>query len=518
MENTKVQSASEQTESNEEVLSIEEAQELKQLLTRFIKAYGKKPPEQSDEEWLREMFLAELPKIGEEEAERLSRETVETVRQYDENLASLKEARAKGKTVDEWFADQSMKAASGLSTMGFARQMLVLDDTLETANDAMYHTVIRKDLGIDQGPYLRGFIAEQQHVNSFNLAAAASGSPYRAEACKPKPGEAYGKNSFDVVIKGKDGQIVHQYQFKYCDSAKNTIAKIREGNYNNQTLVVPPEQVEAVQQAFPGKTVVSQIGGTEKVPISSKPLSREEAQELQRKVQEDFQVPQMDYTDLDSRMLAKYVGKKAALAGVQGAALATGFHLVSKLAADEPIETEEVVAVALESGVDTGIKSATAGAIKVASEKEMIRILPKGTPMGTIVNIACVSIENVKILARVAKGEITLREALDLMGCNTVAMVAGMKGGAIGVGIGALALSWIPVVGPVIGGVAGGILGYMAGSKFGEGIYHAAKAVVNVAKETAKTAWEGIKAVGRTVVDGAKSVVSAARDFLFGWL
>lgn len=514
MENVKVQNASEEPEVTVEGFGIHEARELKKLLSRFMKEYGKKPKEQSDEEWLKQRFLAEMPDMSEEEAAALSHETVESVQEYDRNLASLKEARAKGKTAEEWFADKAQEAASGLSAQAFGEELAELDEVISDANFEMFYDVIvRKDLkAINQNPALFGYIAEQSHVNTFNLAAKVSDSPFYAEVCRPKSGKGYGKNSFDIVIKDSGGQIVHQYQVKYGRTAENTIARIKEGNYNNQTLLVPSDQVEAVQAAFPGKTVVSKIGGTEKVPVSSKPLSEAEAKELQDNAQQKNLFYAEDWNSFDSRGLAKYVGKHAALAGVQAAAIATGFHMAAKIAADEPIEAEEVVSVALETGADAGIKSAAAGAVKVASEKGIIKVIPEGTPMGTIVNVVCVAIENVKILMRVAKGEITMREALDLMSCNTVAMTFGLKWGAAGVGIGIVALGWIPVVGPVIGGVIGGVIGYMAGSKFGQTVYEAAKAVATTAKEVAKTLWEDVKEVGR----GVKNFFSGVKDVIFG--
>lgn len=143
-------------------------------------------------------------------------------------------------------------------------------------------------------------------------------------------------------------------------------------------------------------------------------------------------------------MVAKFVGKQAAVAGVLGAATATGFHIAGRLMNGEEIDAEEAVGIALETGADTGLKAAVAGAVKVGSEKGMIGLIPPGTSMPLIVNIVCISIENIKILAKVAKGEITMREALDLMGCNTVSMVYGMSWGSAGAAIGAAALGWIP--------------------------------------------------------------------------
>lgn len=513
MENVRVQNASEEPEVTVEGFGIYEARELKKLLSRFMKEYGKKPKEQSDEEWLKQRFLAEMPDMSEEEAAALSRETVESVQEYDRNLASLKEARAKGKTAEEWFADKAQEAAVGQSVMETGYVLSELDWALRGANQDMFYTCVTgENYQTSQALNLDGFIAEQQHVNTFNLAAKVSYSPYRAEVCSPQPGQTYGKNSFDVVIKDEGGKIVHQYQFKYGKDAETTIAMLKRGNYNNQTLVVPPEQVEAVQAAFPGKTVVSHIGGTEKVPVSSQPLSKAEAKAMQERVQNDNEFPELDWSAYDNRMLAKHIGCMSAAAGVYAAALSAGFHMAAKIAADEPIEAEEVVSVALETGADAGIKSAAAGAVKVASEKGIINVIPEGTPMGTIVNVVCVAIENVKILMRVAKGEITMREALDLMGCNTVAMTFGLKWGAAGAGIGIVALGWIPVVGPVIGGAIGGAIGYMAGSKFGQTVYEAAKAVANTAKEVAKTLWEDVKEVGR----GVKNFLLGVRDVIFG--
>ena len=510
-EDLKVQYASEAPEAEKNDFGIAEARELKNLLSRFMKEYGKKDAEQSDEEWLKARFLFEMPELTEDEAASLSHETVSSVQEYNNNLSSLMQARKEGRTADEWFSEKSQQAAMGLAAKEFADQMGALDTALIDANEKMRATIENLDGTISQNPSLNGFIAEQQHVNTFNLAAEASGSPYRAHVLEPGPGVAYSKNSFDVVIKDQSGKIVHQYQFKYGLDAKHTIALIKSGNYNNQTLVVPAGQVEEVQAAFPGKTVVSHIGGTEKVPVKSEVLSKEAALKMQEDAQRSGAAPKLDWTAYDTKMLAKQVGKQAAFAGMQGAAIATGFHLAAKLVADEPIDAEEVVTTALKTGADTGIKSAAAGAVKVASEHGLIKLIPKGTSTGTIVNVVCVAIENVKILMRVARGEITMGEALDLMGCNTVAMVFGLKWGATGIGIGAIALSWIPMVGPVIGGVVGGLVGYMAGSKIGETVYKTAKKIAEVAKNTVKKIWE----TGKETI---KNGVNWVREKLFGWL
>lgn len=510
MEEIKVQQASEMEEVDAtNTFNEQEAKALKETLVRFIREYGKKSESQSDHDWLKERFLAELPDLSEEEAERLSSETLDEIAAYDQNLASLHSARAQGKTAEEWFAEKSQEAASSLSASAFGAKLAALDTALEEANAQMTRAVTTHSSVINQQMNLDGFIAEQHHVNTFNLAAAASSSPFHAEVCAPAVGETYGKNSFDIVIRDQADRIVHQYQCKYGADAETTIQMIQRGNYNNQTLLVPPEQVEQVQAAFPGKTVVAEIGGTEKVSVKSQALTKAEAKELQLRTQETGVVQEVSWSAYDAKMTAKFIGKQAAVAGVLGAATATGFHIAGRLMNGEEIDAEEVVGVALETGADTGIKAAVAGAVKVGAEKGMIGLLPPGTPMQAIVNIVCVSIENIKILGKVAKGEITMREALDLMGCNTVSMVYGLSWGAAGAMIGATALGWIPLVGPVVGGFTGGVVGYMAGSKFGQTIYEGAKKIASAAKSTARKLFGGVKDGAKNVLRGLKRLVHA---------
>ena len=129
---------------------------------------------------------------------------------------------------------------------------------------------------------------------------------------------------------------------------------------------------------------------------------------------------------------------------------------------------QEVVEAALTGGADFGVKAATAGALKVASEKEILSVIPKGTPAGTFANIAYVAVENVKVLGKVATGELTLREGFEKMQETTVSTVAGLasmsKGAAIG---GAVGFAFGPV-GAAVGRFFGGTVAYLAGSELGE--------------------------------------------------
>lgn len=95
----------------EKQFTQEEAQELTRLLIRFVNAYGEKPGGQTDEDWLKGRFLAELPEMGEVAAADQSHRTIEAVREYDENLASLRAAWKSGRTTSEWFAKRAVSSA-----------------------------------------------------------------------------------------------------------------------------------------------------------------------------------------------------------------------------------------------------------------------------------------------------------------------------------------------------------------------------------------------------------------------
>lgn len=510
MDDNKNMTASPEQEIILDVFGPKEAKALKNLLIRFLQEYEKKPAEVSDEDWLCQRFQAELPDMAAEDARKISRETFSTIKEYDQNLASLTYARAHGSTADEWFADKSREAAAGISAIEFGRRMEELGDVLSEANAQLRRTVTTGGGEISRQLNLDGFLAEQQAVNSFNAAAKLSNSPFRAEVCVPEAGQTYGKDSFDVVIRGEGGRIVHQYQFKYGKDADATIQMLKRGNYNNQTLVVPPEQVEAIQAAFPGKTVVSQIGGTEKVAVASEPFSKAEIKAMQEEIQSTGTVPELDWNSFDNRMLGKYVGHEAMQAGVMGAVLGTGFSLAAKLASDEPIEIEDVVVDALRTGADTSVKAATAGAITVAAKQGLLGAITPLTEVVPAANLACVAVENVKILGRTAAGELTAGEALDQMGCNTTAMYYGLGCASAGMRIGAAALGWIPIVGPIIGGVAGGVIGYAAGSKFGQSVYTAAKTVAKTAVKTVKKMVESAKNIAGKVTRGISRLVGLA--------
>lgn len=491
---------------NTQILPEDEAKELQILQQKFIESYINHKDKMDVEEWLRMELKNSLPEKPVTEIEEISKEIVKTLKVNESSKMSLQEAIKNGRSKESWFANQLKQSTSHFTTAQTAEYLHTLDEAIKNANQSMYNTIMTKNGFVSQNFNLDGFIAEQHHVNSFNLKAAVKGSEYRAEVLLPKDGQTYGKNSVDIAIKDRTGKIVERYQAKYGKTAEDTIRMINEGNYNNQRLLVPAEQVEEVQKAFPNKTVVASIGSGE---IKSEPLEKIRAKELQKEAQSG-RWNDLNWNEYKSKDLAIGIGKQAGYAAIQGVAIGAGIELAKKVYNGEEIKSEEVVEQALMTGADFGIKAATAGALKVAVEKGVVTVIPKGTPVGTIANITYIAIENIKILGKVATGEMTLREGFEKMEQTTVATVAGIAASTEGALIGATVGSVFGPVGAAVGGFVGGTVGYIAGSKVGETIVKTYQKIRNKAREI-------VKEVGSTVASGVENVWNGVKSFASRW-
>lgn len=491
------------------ILSLDEAIKLKDIQKSFMKSYINNKDTMTVPQWLVLELKNNLPEKTDFEIEEISNEIIETIIGNEEKKKSLELAIQDGRSKESWFASTLKKSTSNMTTGQTAEYLHGLDEAIKSANQSMYDTITTKSGAINQNFNLDGFIAEQHHTNSFNLEAKLKSSEYRAEVLLPKEAQSYAKNSVDIVVKDKTGKIVERYQAKYGKTADDTIRMINEGNYNNQRLLVPAEQVEEVQKAFPNKTVVASVGSGD---IKSKPLEKIGAKELQREAQSGSW-NDLNWNEYKSKDLAIGISKQAGYAAIQGAAIGAGIELATKVWNGEEIEAEEIVEQALISGGDFGVKAATAGALKVGVEKGIVKVIPKGTPAGTLANIAYVAIENVKVLGKVATGELSLKEGFEKMEQTTVATVAGIATSAKGAAIGATIGTVLGPGGTVVGGFIGGTVGYIAGSKIGE-------TIVKGVQKVRETARKVVKEVGSSIVLGVKSVWNGAKSFarsLFSW-
>lgn len=324
-----------------------QARAFKQILQNFIQSYIQKPQEVSTEDWLKQKLSEELPEESPEEIQSTGNEIVSSIAVFDKNLAAINDACNNGQSKESWFEETIQKSCSGMSVNEYGDYLANIDRALHQTNEQMLRTVERHGECFN----LDGFIAEQQHVNDFNAQAALENKNYRACVQEPAIGKGYTKNSFDIVIKDSSEKIVHQYQSKFGKDAAATIRLLKSGNYNNQTILVPTEQVAEVQKAFPNKTVTDHIGGTDKIPTKSKGLTKAEVKRQQLEAQEKNLIKDTNWDSFNTKKLATHLGKEAALTGATAALYGGGFYLAEKVLNGEKIKAEEVVKVALKTGV-----------------------------------------------------------------------------------------------------------------------------------------------------------------------
>lgn len=484
---------------SDRIISTEEAQAIydtqKEVMDSYIKSIDCMPLE----EWLVTELAKQMPDKNREEILQIGDEIITSLNTTEEKKSELEKAVSSGRDRNSWLVSELTRCTSHMSAQEASQYLNGLDSAVTTANEAMYDAITTKAGVPNMNMNLDGFIAEQHHVNSFNLKAQASGSTLHAEVLKPKPGETYAANSVDVVIKDSGGKIIRRYQAKYGATAEDTIRMVKAGNYRGQQLLVPGEQVEVVQKAFPDRKVSSTIAEGK---ISSKPLSKKEAKSLQEEAQRGNFL-EADWSEYAAKDIAKGIAGGVGQSCLMGAAIGAGMNAISKVVQGEPIDGEEIVETAVVTGADFGVKTAVTCGLKVAAERECIAIIPKGTAPSTLANVAFVAVENAKVLGKVAKGDLTMKEGVDKMQQTTASCVAGIAAAAKGTAIGATVGAVLGPVGAAVGGLVGNCVGYLAGSKVGETVVKGAQKIRDTAKSFVKSA---VHSVGHAVGNFARGV------------
>lgn len=500
-----------------EYITEKEAKTVKEMFKRYLKSYKEKDPSMTDKEWLEWLFKTELPETTAKEATADAKEIVESIHTFDDNLESINEAAKQGISKENWLADKIQEASVGMSVQEYGHRLQAFDDILHVKNAELADALTVAGDGeirrMNMNPNLDGILAENMIAKTTELSGFAQGKNIRVDIL-----QSNNANSVDVRAINLDTGKYQNYQLKFGKDAAHTIKYIEEGNYNNQQIIVPSEQLEEIQAHFKAKGSEKTISDhIDAWGAEGKKFTKEDLKEIQRSAQEDGIMPTMDYSHYQTKDLAISIGKNASTMALQAAAVTTGLTVAGKIFKGENVEPDELVDIAIKTGADTSIKTVTAGTLQVAIRKGIIKFIPKATPAGVIANIACVGIENIKVLGKIASGELTLTKGLDQMGRTTTSMIGGLWGMAKGAAIGAKLTGWIPVVGPalaVVTGFVGGMVGYFGGSKIGDAIYSAGKKVAGAAKTVAKAAWNGIKSVGRTIGNGIKSAGRAIASFI----
>ena len=485
--------------------SGENAEKTKNTIISFIHSYKRKVPETSKLKWLENEF-SKYPAIWENSGElkNAAKDIVETIERYESEHNKLSDHRAKGLSRENYLTKAIEEGAKANGVNDFGKYAGEIDKALDKANADNIRLMYRMDGGINQQYHLDGFISEQHHVDTFNMEAAANGSKLRAEVLKPKPGETYRKNSVDIVIRDENGKIVKRYQSKYGKDAETTQELFDKGDYRGQRKLVPEGQ---------GKDIEGSVEVIECDGIKSKPLSKEEAKERQRKIQEEYEAKQYEWNDVNKTAITQNIAKKSGMAALlamafQGARI-LGRRIANFFSGKENNSIEEdakeFAESAIKSGASAGLTVAVTGGITVAVKSGWLGKLLKSTPIGHIANAVCIGIENAKILYQFATGEITGEEAVDKAGDATCSLVGSLALGAKGAFVGAAIGSVFGPIGTAVGGIAGGIVGGIAGSTVGHAIWEGGKAIVKTVGKVIRGIGEGIKNVASTVWGGIKS-------------
>ena len=480
----------------EDVFATEEnARAATRLIARFVASWEQHKHDKEPERWLADE-LRQVSGIwaSEAAAEATAREIVTAVDQANADKASLHAHLHSGKSKASWVAGAIERGAAAAGATNVGVYAAGIEARLENANAAMLDTVRTQRGAFSRSPTLDGFIAEQHHVDTFNLDAAAKGIPLRARVLSPEPGQPFRKNSMDIGIYDGDGKLVRRYQAKYGKDADATLSLFREGDYRGQRKLVASGQ----ESDIPGSTDAIEMDG-----VRSTPLTKAEAKQRQHQAQIDQEARQYDWNDISRIDIAKSIAKQA----LAGAALATGFqgariaarriwnNVVGKENPPGSDELREFFQSSISSAGHVGAQVAVSGAAVVAARNGWIRVL-QNTPAGRIAGIVHIGMENAKVLYKFAKGEMNGEEALDTMGNTTSSAIGALAGAGKGAVLGT-------AFGGPVGTFVGGVVGGMAGSRIGQAIYEGGKTIVKTAAKVVSTVAEGAveatKAVGRAL-------------------
>jgi hypothetical protein len=463
--------------------------------------------EQPLDQWLSGEFR-KYPDLWKNEEELLeaTREVIRSADAFNRSRDSLQQYLDKGRSRDSWLANEIGKNAAITGSINVGHYAGSLDQALADASENARRLILTRAGEVNQNWNLDGFIAEQHHVDTFNIDATTKGSSYRARAVNSRD-----LNSVDIEIVNGNGDVVAKYQSKYGANAGETIKQLDRGDYADQERLVPEGHASEV----PNSTEVIEVDG-----VKSRPLSKEEAKNLQRKAQQEAEARQYEWKDTNRIDIAKQIGKQALVgaciaAGMQGARILARRAWNRLNGRENPTGNEdlkEFFESSLSATTQTAAQVAVSGAIVVAAKNGWLGTMLRNTPAGLITNIACVGLQNAKVLYKLGKGELTQSEAIDAIGNTTVttsmAIAGATKGAAIGAAIGTV----FGPVGTALGGFVGGVAGGIAGGQVGEVVYKAGKALAKTAvKAVARIAQgvgRGLEAVGRGIKDVASSFLS----------
>ena len=486
----------------------EQGYRVSSLINNFVQSYEQNKHTQPLNVWLSDEFRKYPVWKDEQEITETTQTVISTVEARNAAHASLETHLAQGKSEESWLATRIENGASAAGLNDVGRYAGEIQTALDTANQGMLDTITNRSGDISQAYNLDGFLAEQHHVDTFNIEAAAKGSSFRAKVLTPAPGETFGKNSMDVGIYDDSGKLVRRYQAKYGKDAQSTQVLFEKGDYRGQQKLVPAEQVD---------DLANTTDRIEHDGVSSKPLSKAEAKALQEKAQQQQESKQYEWNEVNRTQIAKNIGKSALIS----AGITAGFHgarIIGKRiwnalrGKENPPASEalnEFFTSSLNGAVNTGAQVAVSGAVVVAAKSGWLGGVLKSAKTSTIVQVAYTGMAQAKILYKISKGELSFTEGMSEIKKITASSMGSMMGAGYGAGIGAAIGTAFGPIGTAVGGFIGGTVGAIAGSAVGEAVHTASKFVADKVSSA-------VKSVASSVASGFASAGRAIAS-LFSW-
>ena len=460
-----------------------------EIVGRYVHSYSAKGADVSDADWL----AGELARDGvvrPEEANAI----LKGMADYRESRDELTRRIERGESRTRFVCDCLSAGAKASGIVNIGVYAARVDDAVSRANQMMWDTVHRMDGGINQSPTLFGNIAEAHLAGTATINQAAAESSL--VTVQPRTNTLASPDT--VVIDTATGETVSMQQMKWYPTPEEAIKAWDSRDYTGQTLIVPEEQVAYIQEHRPDIPVRGSIDG-------SKGMSFDEPVEIQRQAQEKGIVPQRDWSDADVAILSKHILGKAVNAGIWAVGIQAAAtlgrrvwnYLVGKSNKSFEQDLTQFAEDAAKSGMAATATTAVAGGLVAAARSNLLGSALAAAPAGAISALACVAVENVKILNQLGNGEITANKALDKSGDNTCALLGSL---AVGADFAAKGTLLLPGIGTVVGAIVGGAIGHMGGHAIYEGAKRAVKAVgnfisrtVSSVKTTVSRAWSAVK-------------------------
>ncbi len=184
--------------------------------------------------------------------------------------------------------------------------------------------------------------------------------------------------------------------------------------------------------------------------------------------------------------------------------LSSAANALDQWAQGDEVDFNTAISDGIRSGMRSSpeeVKAMVAGAVHVSAERGLTDLLPPGTSIEVIGDLAGAAVEGAEALCDAANGNITLTEAMDRTGRAGVAACCRVGARSL-----RKKLNNLPG-GPILTDLLGGLLDHMESPKFAKNVY-------TTVRDTAIATWEGVK--NSKAVTTVKAVGKKLWQFLFG--